>query len=290
MSELKKLYQARAILATTESGVPSDLLERIEKLENELLKVRLEDFNIAANKLLEDIETPFVVTVVNEPKQGVSVSLKPQKGKIPPQQITDFHQYLENLDVKDSTIKSYKRALDDSLVYEGLDEFAGVEDIWEVTDYEILKQLLAFVPTSYKGGFPHAMIVHYVKFLEQTGKLTNYSDEDNPAKPSKTRTIPNRGLTVIFSDGTIINEKQALETLRKAIIKIGPQRVRDLGLRQCGIPFIDDHKANNPKYALAQKPVGDGLFVMTCSDTPTKKRQLEEISKRLGIKLRVAIK
>lgn len=292
MEELKKLYQARAILATTASGVPSDLQQRIAAEENRVLNGRLHDFYAAANKLLQDIETPMIVRIISDPNaDGVVVTLEPinsDSGRTEPTVVVEsgFAQYLNELDIAPSSIASYKRAIDDELILKLADEYAGETDLEQITDLDIISSMIENVPTKrYKGGFPHAMLVHYRKYLLASGKAEPKED-----KPSRTRSIPNRGLAVVFSDGTIINEKQAAETLRQAIIKIGPERVRPLGLTQCGLPFIADFKSDNPNYSRAQKPVGNGLYVMTCSDTPTKKKQLEEIAKRLGIKLRVAVK
>lgn len=43
------------------------------------------------------------------------------------------------------------------------------------------------------------------------------------------------------------------------------------------------------KYQRAQKPLGNGRFLMTCSNTKTKKRDIERIAKALGIQVTVEI-
>lgn len=291
MEILNKLYSLRNSLIENKVSIPSDLVQRIAAEEERIINGRLNHFYDAAHKLMVGIKSPMSVTVVSDPKAGVVVSINPI-GSAPSktEQIENaesgFKEYLNGLDISESSIESYKRALDDDLIVGLLSECAGVLYLEKVKDLEIIDQIIERVPTKrYKGGFPHAMLGHYRNYLLLTEEAKSKDDI-----PTRSRTIPNRGLAVVFSDGTIINEKQASETLRQTIMKIGAKTVQQLDMTVCGIPFISDTKSRNPNYSRAQKPVGDGLYVMTCSDTPTKQKQLEEIARRLKIKLRVAIK
>lgn len=104
---------------------------------------------------------------------------------------------------------------------------------------------------------------------------------------SKGNIAPATRLRITLSDGRVIQESQAAETFRQFVIMVGPERVRSLGMTQCKVPLISN--TLDSKYKRAQKPVGNGWYLMTNSNTQTKKRDIERIAKELGIKLRVEI-
>ena len=66
---------------------------------------------------------------------------------------------------------------------------------------------------------------------------------------------------------------------------IGMLRVRNLGISLYHIPLVSNML--DKKYENAQIPVGNGLYVMTHCSNRDKKKILEEIANRLGIKLKV---
>ena len=155
--------------------------------------------------------------------------------------------------------------------------------MFEVADVILLRKVLKKVDS----GYPHTTLKHYIKFLLQESiqsRLTSQSNSSTSHRPKA-----KKKLVVSFNDGTIISNDNAAETMRKTIIKIGPQRIQKLGMMRCGIPFIADFKSDNERIARSHKPVGNNLYVLTYSDAETKQKQLEEIAKRLGINIRVSI-
>ncbi len=92
-------------------------------------------------------------------------------------------------------------------------------------------------------------------------------------------------LRVTFPDGTIIGDKKAKITFAKTIKRIGLMKVRNLGITFCHVPIVSN--TLDKKYGQAQTPAGDGLYVMTHSSTHDKKKQLDLISKELGVGLKV---
>ena len=92
-------------------------------------------------------------------------------------------------------------------------------------------------------------------------------------------------LRVTFPDGTVIEDKKAKMTFTKTIQKLGLMRVRNLGIAFCGVPIVSN--TLDKKYGKTQVPVEGGLYVMTHSSTHDKKKMLDKISTRLGIKLKV---
>lgn len=110
-----------------------------------------------------------------------------------------------------------------------------------------------------------------------TGKITRKAHE----KKAKTN------LRIILPDGRTIENRFAYETLMEAIKLAGVEKVRNLGIVQCGIPLvsttIDDY------YGESQHEVGKGLYVITHSSTLSKKQQIEMISKMLKLGLKVEV-
>ena len=101
-------------------------------------------------------------------------------------------------------------------------------------------------------------------------------------------------LRVTFPDGTVISDSRAVETLKKCIVKFGPERVAQLCLQPvdsilqlCGVNLVTKRRDN--MYGGRQHDIGNGWLVFTCSNTPSKKRQIEAIAKALGIKIRAEI-
>lgn len=92
-------------------------------------------------------------------------------------------------------------------------------------------------------------------------------------------------LRVTFPDGTIIADKKAKITFAKTIKRIGLMKVRNLGITFCHVPIVSN--TLDKKYGQSQIPAGDGLYVMTHSSTHDKKKQLDLISKELGVGLKV---
>ena len=84
---------------------------------------------------------------------------------------------------------------------------------------------------------------------------------------------PATRLKITFADGRMIQEPQAAETFRKFVID--------------KVPLISN--TLDKKYKSSQKPVGNGWYLMTCSSTLTKKRDIERIANAFNIKIQVEI-
>ena len=96
--------------------------------------------------------------------------------------------------------------------------------------------------------------------------------------------LRNKGLLVTMPNGEIINHKVSATTFSEAIEKLGIDRVRNLERRVNGIPLISTSK--HSKYD--QRKSGR-YYIMTNTDTKTKKRLLEEIATKLHESLKVEI-
>ena len=94
-------------------------------------------------------------------------------------------------------------------------------------------------------------------------------------------------MKITFADGRVIQEPQAAETFRKFVLEVGADRVRSLGMKQNKVPLISN--TLDKKYRSSQKSVGNGWYLMTCSSTLTKKRDIERIANVFDIMIKVEI-
>jgi hypothetical protein len=83
----------------------------------------------------------------------------------------------------------------------------------------------------------------------------------------------------------VIHEKFAYQTLVEAIRKIGPEKVRPLGLFANGVPLVSDTRDD----FYNQYDLGNGVLIMTHTATKVKKDLLDEVSRLLALGLEVKI-
>ncbi len=88
-------------------------------------------------------------------------------------------------------------------------------------------------------------------------------------------------------DGSIIEEPTTWESLHKFVLKVGVDKVRAAGIIANKIPLVSN--TVDKKYSKAQKPLGNGWLLMTCSDTVTKRKQILTIASHIGIKVKVDV-
>lgn len=103
----------------------------------------------------------------------------------------------------------------------------------------------------------------------------------------KVVTNPRTRLRITMPDGSIIEERTAWESLQKFILHVGVEKVRAVGLIANKIPLVSN--TVDEKYKTAQKPLGNGWLLMTCSDTATKRKQILAIASHIGMKINVDV-
>lgn len=94
-------------------------------------------------------------------------------------------------------------------------------------------------------------------------------------------------LKITFTDGTVLQERNAAETFVAFVRKVGVERVRSLGLKQCKIPLVSN--TIDKKYGDKQKPLGNGWFLMTNTSTQSKLKDIESIAEAFHIRIKVDI-
>lgn len=118
-----------------------------------------------------------------------------------------------------------------------------------------------------------------------TKGAANSEDYSDVAKTTKR---PRMRLKIILPDGRIINSNTAAETMTKFVKFVGTQRVRSLGLMCCGIELVSDklHRI----YSERQQYLGNGLYLLTQSNTPTKIRQIQQIANAFNLDIKIETK
>lgn len=110
--------------------------------------------------------------------------------------------------------------------------------------------------------------------------------EKEKEKPAIKRS-PKTGLCVWTSADEFIQEKKANLTMAKAVEKAGAEAVAALAIPHDGDKLVS--KSTHPKYSREQQHLSGGYLLNTHSSTETKKNQLEQISKRLGLNWKIDI-
>ena len=127
-------------------------------------------------------------------------------------------------------------------------------------------------------------------------KLQTFIDGKSPkATPAVTDSLEEEQRTnssryiirVKYPNGSVFSSDLVWETLVDVVNYAGPERVRQLNMVYLGDNLVTPRLNDNPQYRRAQKRVGRGLYVSTCSSTDVKYKQIERINEelRLGLKL-----
>lgn len=90
-------------------------------------------------------------------------------------------------------------------------------------------------------------------------------------------------IRVAFPGGRTIQPNLVLEALIEVVKYAGAERVHNLGIVCCGDNLVLRHPSS--RYEKPCKPVGDGWFCNTYSNTNTKYEQIQTISERLNLGL-----
>lgn len=106
-------------------------------------------------------------------------------------------------------------------------------------------------------------------------------------KVAKGEIAPKTILRVTMPDGSVIAKSTAKDTFVDAIVAIGIERVRPLGVKFCKIPIISNTR--DKKYGKAQRDVGNGWLILHHSSTADKKKMLDKIAKALNLNIKVEI-
>lgn len=96
-----------------------------------------------------------------------------------------------------------------------------------------------------------------------------------------------RLLRVTFPDGKELCYKSATMTFVDALKMIAPERFHDVKLENCHLPLISQELY--PRFKKWMKPIGEGWYVNTQSDSDQKYMQLVSIKQQLGLDWKIEV-
>jgi hypothetical protein len=92
-------------------------------------------------------------------------------------------------------------------------------------------------------------------------------------------------LKVTYPDKRVVTDRSVYKTLIDVVQTAGAYNVQSLGIVVNKIDLISETLLSCPE--IVQKSVGNGLYVMTSTDTDTKQRIIEQISEAFNMGLKV---
>lgn len=178
------------------------------------------------------------------------------------------------------------RALDLPVSREQLNAIADLEReclMEEVTPRikKILRPIVKNMNTSFRID---------ISYTPETGLVINTVDNKRPYRRSKDESDTNHRsrtkvgtLRVTYPDGRVIEHNKASQTLVDVIESIGFENVEKLKWTVTSQPFVSKERH------LHRQQERDGWYITTHSSTPFKKKQIEDLSKRFKLRLKVEI-
>ena len=236
-------------------------------------------FSQSEKKVTAFLEESFY----NPQKEAYKEAMVKLKAEFP--NFDDWNEEAKNALIEKYTndiLKSITKPIDDSLGFSRRKISSELNNLTILSETnEFSDEFLSFYNSLDQTPSTH----NSQKFIVRKYLLENGYDPKlvNSIKGFTSKSKPTR-LSVYFPDGTEINNHFSAGTLAETIKKIGVDKVVALNMVCSNLPFVSKDK--NMKGAFT---VEDGYFVNTNSSTVMKKRQLEEISQRLNLDLKIDI-
>ena len=125
---------------------------------------------------------------------------------------------------------------------------------------------------------------------ESLGQPVVSEERDVPTQETHepTRQVINhtKGLRITFDDGTTICRSKAIDTFKEALRRIGFERVHDLGLTHAGCDLVSKTMVPPVQDRVLQHEI-DGWYVFSNLSNEDKKKDLQTISERLSLNLKI---
>lgn len=175
----------------------------------------------------------------------------------------------------------------------------------EKRDNETIKRKLIAFDKWYKDTIDYIYKYDYSSYLELINlkgadyieKLTVITHKLNLPifNPDDYKTPSGRTVTtclrVTFPNGQIISHRKSVDTLVEVIEMIGPEKIAELDMICCGIPFLTQEylASTDDTRSIRQNAVAGDWYVSTNTSNQKKKEQIEYISSALNLGLTVEI-
>lgn len=237
------------------------------------------DYSCALNKYIEYAES----LKVND--ENCSIAAEPVVPFISPKYSESlFMRYMQDTGLSENSGKYYIQALN-GRVSECIRKYLmpELQNIFAVTDIptlyswsQILHQNQEFKEMNNAGNRQYSCALSkYIQFAESLVSDTIWEKDSSSIYP-KNGKRKSCILRVTYPNGRIVEERMVYKTLIDVICTAGALKVKSLGIMLNGSNLVSD--TINPRYEISQKPIGNGFFVMTCSDTNTKRSIIQQIS------------
>ena len=127
----------------------------------------------------------------------------------------------------------------------------------------------------------------FPKFLAKAMQLYNITNDKEPLNvtPRSQQHTEITTIKITFKDGTVIQGKNTTEAFYKFISYVGAERVQALGILRNKIPLVSS--TIDSIYGKRQKHLGEGLYLMTNTDTRTKIRDIKYIADSFNLDIKI---
>ncbi|GAE86430.1 hypothetical protein [Bacteroides reticulotermitis] len=200
-----------------------------------------------------------------------------------------FMRFMQDSGLSENSGRYYIQALN-GRVTECIRKYLmpAIQNIFSITDIQLLYSWSQFLHRNQDfkemnnvGNRQYSCALSkYIQFVET---LVDENTESAVLKNEGKR--KSHILRVTYPNGRIVEERMVYKTLMDVISTAGAARVKSLGIMLNGTNLVSDTII--PRYEISQKPIGDELFVMTCSDTATKKSIIQQISNAFNMGLKI---
>jgi len=250
--------------------------------------------------LVNDISFDDPISEITENNESVEIS---QKVYSPDNIRNRFVNYMQDIGLSDRTISHYTQALS-GRISEGIRKYLNtdLEDIFKITDITLLNLWVSklfsiheyMVLDEIGKKMYSCAFKKYIQFVEFLSSKETYIVAEPPTQHttaseqghfSESKKQKSHILKVTYPDGRIVSERIVYKTLIDVIKNAGVFRVQELGIFLNNVNLVSETVLS--RYKSSQKSIGNGLYVMTCCDTNTKQRIIEQISEALNIGLKV---
>lgn len=125
------------------------------------------------------------------------------------------------------------------------------------------------------------------KVYRESSSVDSAENNSGSSENEEKEKVQYTSLRVTYPDGKTI-EDRGLDVLLAVVKEVGPDLVHEMNIKCCGLPLVDDHKSNGP-YGKDQRELPGGYWIIVNTNNKRKKKQIDAISKELGLGLKVEV-
>jgi hypothetical protein len=253
--------------------------------------IRHRDYSCALNKYIEFAES----LIAKDINTSIYIAAEPVTPYIIPQTCeASFVKYMQNTGLSEHLSKYYVQALT-GRVAECIRKYLmpELQNIFSIIDTRLLSSWSQYLHRNQEfkeinttGNRQYSCALSkYIQFTETFADNTDEKEIEYSKEPNNGKKRKSHILKVTYPDGRIVAERIVSKTMIDVIQTAGALNVQSLGIFVNKINIVSDTVL--PSYEIAQKPIDNGLYVMTKSNTETKLRIIEQISEAFNMGLRV---